>query len=376
MGNIIDYIDWRGDIRFSERNFNDIDNLILSELSYINMKGIIDEDESITLSQLYSRWKDSGIQHNIPLNDPTELFEKAAGCARFRDMKVCFFREKIDTEKQLQFAAVTFMPEDKTAYIAFRGTDDTIVGWKEDCNLSFLSATPGQKEAAAYIDFISGKINNLLRIGGHSKGGNFAVYGSAFCNESIRGRIIAVYSNDGPGFNSSVADSKEYQTILPKVKKIIPESSLVGILLSDNEKRTVVTSSAKGIYQHHPYTWCVLGNSFVTADRLSNESTLMDKTLRKWLGGLNNDEKKLFVSALFDMIEAPGAATLDELNKNKFISYSAAIKAVSGFSEEKRSEFFRILVELAKAGDEIIIEQAKKNFGNFNVWQLADKIRQ
>lgn len=362
MGNILDYIDWRGDISFAESPFNDVDNLILSELAYINMKDLIADDEYVSLHELYERWKNSDNKPNIPLNDPTELFEKAASCIRFKNIKVGSFLEIIDTEKQLQFAAVTFMPGDSTAYISFRGTDDTIVGWREDFNLSFLTETPGQKEAVKYINSVAGEKSCLLRIGGHSKGGNLAVYGAAFCDKSIRERIIAVYSNDGAGFNSETAESEEYISIIPRVKKIIPESSLVGILLSGKEKRSVVKSTAKGIYQHHPYTWCVLGGDFVRAEGLSKESILMDETLSLWLGELSNEERRLFVSAVFDSLEASGASTFDELNKNKLVSYNAILKAGTQFQAEKRTEVFKMLKNLAKTGGEIFFNEAKKMF--------------
>lgn len=362
MGNILDYIDWRGDIRFGERPFNDVDNLILSELAYINMNGIISENETVTLNQLYDKWKKSENKPNIPLNDPTKLFEKASVSERFKNIKTAYFKEIIDTDKQLQFAAVTFILEDGTAYISFRGTDDTIVGWREDCNLSFLSATPGQKKAVEYINTVAGKTSCPLRIGGHSKGGNFAVYGAAFCNSDIRNRILEVYSNDGPGFNSVIANSEQYFSILPKVKKILPESSLIGILLSSSEKKTVVKSTAKGIYQHHPYTWCVLGSKFVTVSKLSTESTLMDEALQKWLGELSDDERKLFVSVVFDSLQASGASTLDELNKNKLVSYNAVLKAGAEFPAEKRADIFKILKSLAKTSGEVFFNEAKKNF--------------
>ena len=362
MGNILDYIDWRGDITFAERPFNDVDNLILSELAYINMKDLIADDEYITLQQLYERWTKSDNKPNIPLNDPTELFKKAASSIRFRNIKAGRFSEIINTEKQLQFAAVTFMPGDGSAYISFRGTDDTLVGWREDCNLSFLAETPGQKEAVKYINAIAKQTSCLMRIGGHSKGGNFAVYGAAFCDKNIRERLIAVYSNDGPGFNSTIEKTEEYITIIPKVKKIVPESSLVGILLLGAEKRSVVKSTAKGIYQHHPYTWCVLGEDFIRTKKLSVESALMDEALRQWLGNLSNEEKKLFVNSVFDSLEASGASTLDELNKNKLVSYNAILKAGAEFPAEKRAEIFRILKSFARASGEVFFNEAKKIF--------------
>lgn len=364
MGSILDYIDWRGDILFSERSFNEVDNLIFSELAYVNMDGLMaDRNEIITIGELYRRYVKAENKSNIPLNDPFPLFKKAAVCDRFKSIRLTRYVDIIDAEKQLQCSAVTFILEDKSLYIAFRGTDGTITGWREDCNFSFLSETAGQKAAVQYVNETAEALEGSIRIGGHSKGGNFAVYSSAFCNEEIRkNRITEVYSNDGPGFNSVIAGSEQYREILPKVKKIMPESSLVGILLSSAEEKKVVKSTAKGIYQHHPCSWCVTGVSFVEADGLSTESMLMSETLQKWLGGLSDDERKTFVASVFDTIEASGAATLAELNKNRLVSYNAILKAAAQFSPERRNEIFKILKNLAKTGGEVFFNEAKKTF--------------
>ena len=364
MGSIIDYIDWRGDILFSERGFNEVDNLFFAEIAYVNMEGLmIDKNEIITLGELYERYIKAENKSRIPMNDPFPLFKKAAFCKRFKDIRLTRYLDIIDAEKQLQCSAVTFILEDNSLYIAFRGTDGTITGWREDCNFSFLSETPGQKAAVQYVNETAEALEGSIRIGGHSKGGNFAVYSAAFCNEEIKNkRITDVYSNDGPGFNSAVANSANYKEILPKVKKIMPESSLVGILLSSAEEKKIVRSTAKGIVQHHPYSWCVTGVNFVKADGLSAESMLMSETLQKWLGGLSDDERKTFVSSVFDTLEASGATTLEELNKNKLVSYNAILKAAAQFSPERRNEIFKILKSLAKTGGEVFFNEARKVF--------------
>lgn len=355
LNNILDYIDWRGDLTFQERPFNEVDNLIFSELAYVNMNGIIQEDTRITLHDFYGQYLTSPNRANIPLNNPDPLLEKAAECSRFRDILITGFVETTDAEKQTQFAAVTFLLPDNTAYLSFRGTDDTVVGWREDCNFSFLSPTWGQTEAVRYVNHIAAQTDYPLRIGGHSKGGHFAVYGAAFCDKTVRDqRIMEVYSNDGPGFSSRIADAEEYLSILPKVRKILPESSLVGLLLSGSEARTIVKSSAKGIYQHHPFTWAVCCDHFEYADGLSAESTLLDETLEKWLAGMTDDDRRLFVSTIFDSIDAAGISTLDDLRKNKLISYNAILKASADLPQERRGEVLKILGNLAKTGGKIL----------------------
>ena len=363
MSNIIDYLDWRGDILFSERPFNEVDNLIFSELAYVDMNGLVPSDgnNSVTLSEFYKNYKCSDKKHNYTLNVPDPLLDRAADSQRFRNVRLMLFREKIDIDEQLQFCAVTYILGDGSCYISFRGTDSTIVGWREDCNFSFLSQTPGQVAAADYVNEVAALTDCSVRVGGHSKGGNFAVYGAAFCDEKTREkRITEIYCNDGPGFNDSVINSEQYKAVLPKIRKIIPESSLVGLLLSGKEEKTIIRSSAKGIYQHNPFSWCVTGSSFDKADSLSTESTLMNEALQKWIGELDDSEKKLFVTSVFDSIEASGARTIEDINKNKLLAYNAMIKAAAGISAERRAKLFNMMKSLTEISGELFINEARK----------------
>ena len=226
--NMLDYIDWRGDLTFAQSGFGEVDNLIFSTLVYLKMDGLLPENGAgaLTLAALLERYTAAGYDQSYSVNNPLPLLRKAAGSPRFRDVFVTDYVNKIDEAQQLQFAAATFLlPGD----LAFRGTDNTLVGWREDCNFSFLTETPGQTEAVAYVQRAAGRTNGNLLVGGHSKGGNFAVYAAAFCDTATQSRIALVYSNDGPGFNSAIADSKPNLAVLPKGVKIIPESSLVGI---------------------------------------------------------------------------------------------------------------------------------------------------
>ena len=366
--NIMDYLDMRGDLTFSERPFNEVDNLIFSELAYLDMNGIVDDsiDFTVTIAELCEKYLALGYDQSYIINDPKPLLKKAAETARFKDIRVGAYVDKVAADEQVQFACATFVVGDGTAYVGYRGTDNTIVGWREDFNISYLSETPGQSEAAAYLNRIAGHTDYSLRVGGHSKGGNFAVYAAAFCKEAVRrDRVIEVYSNDGPGFNQSVVESKQYASILEKVTKIIPESSLIGILLSSKVKPKVINSEVKGLLQHDPYTWSVRGTVFEEADGFSSASLFMDETLKKWLNTLNDEEKKAVVSAIFDSLDASGASTLTEMNENKWVSYNAILKAVSRISKTTYGEVAESLKKLAEAGKDVLWNEAKKSFEQF-----------
>ncbi len=365
MGNILDYLEQNGKTMLSEKPFSEVDNLILSELAYVNMSWIMPEEAgaSISLRELCKRYEESGNSFTFSVNNPEPLLKSAAASRRFGDMRLMNFCESTDVKKQLQFSAVTFELSDGTCYISFRGTDATIAGWHEDCNFSFLESTPGQLESVRYINETAKLTDGKLRVGGHSKGGNFAVYGSAFCDEKIREeRITEIYNNDGPGFNDRIVSKAEYRAVLPKVIKIIPESSLVGLLLSGMEDRIIIKSSAKGIFQHDPYSWCVDGDRFERAVGLSAESAFTDQALHKWIGSLDDSQRKLIVTSLFDSIKASGAQTLDEIKQNKIESYNAMLRAAAQFPFERRAELMKLMGGLAMTSGELFFTEARKRF--------------
>ena len=196
---------------------------------------------------------------------------------------------------------------------------------------------------------------------GHSKGGNFAVYAAAFCAPQLRERIVKVYSDDGPGFHRSIADSEEYAAVLPKVQKLLPETSLVGILLTDRESRKVIRSEAKGLKQHDPLSWQVQGPAFVPADA-SFASVFMDETLERWIGGLEDEERATVVSAIFDSLDAAGVETLTELNSKRWVSYNAILRAVRGLDPKVVSGVGNALKELAAAGGDVLWNETRKVF--------------
>ena len=356
--NILDYIDWRGDITFAERGLNEIDNLIFSTLAYLTMDGLVSEDglTAPTIGDLYAAYQENDYDQSVLTNDPRPLLRKAGQAPRFKDIRVSRFVNVVDVEKQIQFSAVTYRYAPDETYVAFRGTDNTIVGWREDMNFSFVAGTPGQNEAAAYLNRVASEVSGKLTVGGHSKGGNFAVYAAAFCDPAVRERIVKVYSNDGPGFNREIASSPNYLSILGRTVKIIPDSSLVGILLSSKEPRHVIRSSAKGIMQHDPFTWNVVGTHFEEADERNAASIFMDDTLNSWVETLSDAERSVLVNVIFDTLEATGASTLVQLNENRLAAYNAIIKAISKINSDKKGEVLTMLGKLIASGRSAVLK--------------------
>ena len=286
MANIMDYMDWRGDLSFEADEFNEVDNLILAQLAYVDFEGIVTAEENapaVPLKEASGQFwekndKDEILARVSMTKSAPFVMEKMAETKRFSDVKLRCYVNEIRDEEQFQFSAVCVELPDDSLYVAFRGTDNTITGWREDFNMGYLSETPGQLRAVEYLNRAVTDKKQRVRVGGHSKGGNFAVYASVKCDPQIQNQILNVYSNDGPGFRSDMVESTEYQRMLPKLHTILPESSIVGMLLEHQESFEVVKSSNSGIQQHDAMSWEVLGRSFVHVDQVAAQSLLLDET--------------------------------------------------------------------------------------------------
>ena len=360
---MLDYLAWRGDITLRERAFNEVDNLILATLAYLNMKGLVpgpESGETVPMPELLRRYEAAGYDQSDRHTDALPLLKQAADTRRFGTMRVGAYVDVLDEAKQSQFSASAWYLEDDSVYVAFRGTDGTIAGWHEDFNLSYLSETPAQSEAVHYLDRAAERTAGPIRVGGHSKGGNLAVYAAAFCGEAARERIVTVYSDDGPGFNSAISGNGAYQAILDRVELIVPESSFVGILMSNKEEKHIVKSSASGPWQHDPYTWQVRGAAFETVDALSDGSAFMDETLDRWVEEMDAEQMEQLTSAIFGSVKASGASTFRELHASWRSSYLAVLDAVRKLDPIQRRGALDSLRKLLTAGEETAQDEARK----------------
>lgn len=359
MANILEYLDWRGDLPFSAAPFNEVDALILAELSYFPAEGIVPSDmaKSISIAELRDRFNADSVPSEmriISFEQDVELVNKLAESRRFDGMRLTGYVNIIDPTKDLQFAALTCIFE-KFVYVAFRGTDSTLAGWKEDCNISFMQETASQRMAVDHITENFGGRDDVLVFGGHSKGGNLAVYAAAFCDESIRRRIRAIFAFDSPGFMEEVAASQEYLAVTHKIFSVIPQSSLVGQLLSGSAEPRIVKSSASGIMQHLAFSWQVTRSGFDYAEELSKLGVLINKTMTGWVSSLDESERQSFVEAVFTVLEAAESETINEISSNKRKSFSAILKALKKLPAEQRAAAKKALSQLATYGKKALI---------------------
>lgn len=333
MQNIIDYLEWRGDLSFARDGFNEVDNLIMSSLAYLNFDGIVPAecDRPIALSDAarqYDRSKaeSSLVEHNQYFKKLPELLSKAADSARYKDIQLSGYENQIDYEQSKQFSAVVFSINSQEHFIAFRGTDDTLAGWQENLRMSFMNEIQAQRQAVVYLNKVFPCLSGRLYLGGHSKGGNLAVYAATHAARETQDRIIGIYNNDGPGFLKNVIESEGYQSEVEKINTLIPQFSVVGMLLEHGEQYRVVSSSETGVMQHDAFSWEVKGTGFVYEKGLTKESLSLNNTVRAWLDKLSMEERAEFVDALFNIIGATGAKTIQELSKERLLIADTVIK--------------------------------------------------
>jgi len=319
MATLFDYLQWRGDLTFTQDPPNAVDALIFSTLSYIRYGTQAEahpEQPVLLRTAAEAFFTREEPEKDVRVEKDLDLLHDAALTTRFGQTRITMYRDILIPEQETQFAAVTFLLDDGSMFLAFRGTDYSLVGWKEDFNLSFISPIPAQAEAKEYLDSVGTVLGCPLRVGGHSKGGNLAVYASAHANESIRALITAVYNNDGPGQDEKTVLSDGYKEISGRIRTFLPKSSVVGMLLEYSRDFYVVDSDARGIFQHNPYTWLTEDDSFSYVSSTTLFSMHLSSTIRIWLKGLSSEERKRIIDIVFDVLEAGNVRTLGEIKSN------------------------------------------------------------
>lgn len=357
MANIEDYILWRGDLTVNQAPFNNVDNLILSNLIYIVFKDIVPElydnnSRYITIRDAIDNMKiHTEGKYRVRVSKDAEMAVKLAETNRFGNMKLMYYVDKYDENIETQFAAFTVIMEDNTAYIAFRGTDMSLVGWKEDFNMSFMDKVPAQKEALKYLQTVASLIDIPLRVGGHSKGGNLAVYSAINIDKSIQQRIIKIYNNDGPGFKSNILETEEYKIIQGKIDTIVPQTSIIGMLLEHEEEYIVIKSNETFIMQHDPYSWEVMGADFVKMNDTTPSSQIIDTTLRAWLNNMTIQQREQFVDIVWEVMRATKAKSFPEMAENLFTNALKIIKKINRLDDKSKeilSTAFSMFIRSAK----------------------------
>lgn len=354
MRNIITYTRENFDT-FEVRPFCPVDSLILSAAAYIHFPKVFPEVtgfQGMTVQQLYRAEFFEEMFHGIlTAEDTKKLFTAMAASPRFRSVKIMGYTEQFDSVAEKQFSAVTFQISPSLCYIAFRGTDSTFVGWKEDFNMAFKYPIPSQEEAVRYMENAALYCSGSIYTGGHSKGGNLAVYASAMCRENVRCRISRIFSHDGPGFTAETLKSARFQQILPLVEKTMPQSSIVGLLFENQKEYHIVKSNQiGGIMQHDPYTWTLEKEDFVYTEKITKDAKYADQTLNDWVRQISEEDRERFIDSLYGVLNANDLTTLESFRTNWHKNIPAAIHAASQLDSDTKRFLLRTIKELASLG--------------------------
>ena len=348
MEHITDYLKKYGNDSFADKPFSDVDALILAQFSYLKFNGLVpkltDQKEAISILEMKEQMDESVVFSDERYEkDNKLLFFGMADGKRFQNMKCNFFAEIIDEEVETQFSAITCYPEGYMPVLVFRGTDENIVGWKEDFNMAFRRPVAGQRLSVLYMNQVGLRITGDFVVCGHSKGGNFSVYSSMNAMESIQEHIHTIYSFDGPGFRPEILKSENFSKIEDRVKKLIPHSSLVGMILENHENYKVVESSSIGVLQHNPYTWLLNKDQFKWANDVLKGSKFMNQTMNEWILKLNDEELNTFITTLFEIIDGSEAKTTIEVTMDWKKSLPGIISATKNVDDNTKEAIQKIL---------------------------------
>lgn len=358
MADLFDYLIWRGDLDFSQSAFSEVDCLLLCQITYLNFYSLVPHDFSKNgpllknVAQNMFKLKDYAQRSDLGpgINPRTmELFIEASKTKRFGSLNMCAFRSITDLEKEEQFCAVTFCSPQWNAVI-FRGTDSSIVGWKEDFNLGYLPQVPAQVDACEYLDQAAAELKNQFILGGHSKGGNLALYAATHCKGHHVSRILSIYNNDGPGFSREFFSSERFLSVRDRLNTYVPGLSIVGMLFCHPDEYKVVQSSEKGFGQHDPMSWILDGPGFELIEQRANASKFIGETINEWMDDLSPEEKEEFIETVFGVLSKADITKSAQMSDKPLKSLGKVIGASAKLTSKTRNAVFHVVGELIKTG--------------------------
>lgn len=351
MKNIVNYIKEYGSFTFTQKPFNEVDNAVFSQLIYTDFAGISDGVLKPTLKEaaeeFYTVYSLENIENLINISARSaRLLKLCADTKRYGDTVICRYVNNINDAIDKQFAAANFMLNDGSLLVAFRGTDVTVTGVKESAMLSYMFPVPAQIEALYYFQETAMLCSGDIRICGHSKGGNLAVFAAVNCSNSLKKRIVAVYEDDAPGFPKWFFDRYDYRQIKDKIHLFTPQSSIIGRMLYHDEKPHIIKSSNSGLKQHQVSSWIVDDDSFETAERYDHYSDFISEYINNLIDYIGDDDLELFFDTLENTAEKIG---IDDFYDLKLMDIKRIISIIDSISELDNEKNLRFKAVLKKA---------------------------
>ena len=356
MSHIVSYVKRHKEDTFLDVPFNEVDALVLSQFVYLKLQGVIptisEKKRAVYLYELANTIDyDKVFADERYRKDNIELFEAMADSRRYRRMKVNYYSDILSIVAETQFSAMTVFLEDGPTVMIYRGTDETMVGWKEDFNMCLKEPVTGQSLSTMYLQQVSELLEGNFLLAGHSKGGNFAVYAAMNTKGTVQDRIEKVYSFDSPGFRPEILESVDFNKIAGRVCKFLPHSSIFGMLLQSKEDYQVVECSSIGLMQHNPYNWQVSGNQFKKVDKLDRGSLFLNETFNEWLFSLEEEELQAFAEIWYKIMQDAHITTMLEFTKapgKTLVHLTDAIRETDDVTKKMARELAKSLVEVAK----------------------------
>ena len=345
--NLMKYLREYGNRSFREMPFSEVDALVLALLVYMKFDGIVPGFNRGASMSWEDIKKKEGWEHLF--SDPVygssyrEAFSLISGSQRFGRIRVNYFVEWIDEEREAQFAAITFFLGKSSVFVAFRGTDEHLVGWKEDFNMSYMRLVPSQKRALDYVKGVARYTDGRMIVGGHSKGGNLAIYAASFVPQAAQERIRRVYSFDGPGLWRHFYETPGFLRIRDRYCKIVPEQSVFGMMFSSYRDYRVVAGYKGGFVQHDLMQWKIRGPRFWYKRQLRKKSSRRNRKLDERFRALSAEQAALFVDTLYELIRSTKAQDVYELFQQPFVLARTMIARFRKMEKERRRQFWEIL---------------------------------
>lgn len=362
MKNMIHYVQEFGEVSFKERPFSAIDALVLTELEYSPLEKVVPSDENgenfVTVKEIAEYMKEHQKQlfdenPMIMTQERHEVSQVIADAPRFQSLKFFGVVSVWDKDTTKQFAAITVEVEPSVRLVIFRGTDDTLIGWKEDFLMTYSPLVAAQTDAKEYLARQASLWGGDLMVSGHSKGGNLALYAAATQAEDVQLRIVDIFCFDSPGLYRSVLETKGYQNIVPLAMRYIPQDALVGLMLESEVPYVIVKSNAIGAMQHSAMSWGIEDGQFIKMEKLTKSSQLNDQTFKKWTESVSDEELELFWNVFFELLFTAGIETVNDLY-GQFMRYvQEFLKAAGEMDEEKRELLTRIALLLVSTRFEV-----------------------
>lgn len=368
MSTIFDYLDYVAYDSIYDRPFKELDILALTELTYLPFDRIVPQGDTTNIevrlsdaAELVDRTTDF-----IVTDQHLQLVDVLATSKRFKNLKLLNYVDEYDPDVQKQFAAMTYRLTMDVYLVVFRGTDDTLIGWKEDFHMTYMDHVPSQRRAASYLQHVMKEFpRGRFMVAGHSKGGNLAAYACSYLPDHLIERVDAIYCYDAPGLNKAIIETEGYQRIAHLVHRFVPQGSIVGMMLEVPEPATIFKSRAfGGIAQHDAFTWMVEKDGFVTLDQTSPDSQQMDETLKQWVRETSADERKKFFDTFFGIFLDAGITSINDLMNLKNFS---KIKEIFQNAQDLDPTEREMLERLAKQLIDTRVQAWKK-------WQTVPRI--